>query len=177
MSKINIYDFLEQNGETKQYAIVEYDGKHQAVCFINNQSKDAIYVDCKDKWSDFALTLSHKILDDTGNIEEECLSVVESLLKPDTDRKAYYEQYIKPMIIDNVYWEILYVENIHPEVVGLHPPKEVDDIITVTKRECLLYMLDIESFEALRSKRDAMKNLRKHLASSDKPFTNVGIPN
>lgn len=64
MSKINVHDFLEQNGEDKQYAIVEYDGKKRAVCYINNDSKHAIYVNCKDKWSGFSLTLEGKVSDD-----------------------------------------------------------------------------------------------------------------
>ena len=36
---------------------------------------------------------------DNENIEEWCLSVADELLEPDVDRKEYYEQYMKPLII------------------------------------------------------------------------------
>lgn len=175
MSKINVHDFLELNGENKQYAIVEYDGKRKAVCYFNNDSKDAMYVNCKDKWSGFSLTLGYKTLGDTDNIEEECLSIVESLLKPDTDRKIYYEQYIKPMIIDNVYWEILYVENIE-----LRPPNEVDSIILITEKECLKYLMDVEyrkgveSVNSLKLKQEIKSNIANDLKQSN-DFDSVAI--
>lgn len=125
MCKINVYDFLEHNGEDKQYAIVEYDGERQAVCYINicyinNQSKDAEYVDCKDKWFTFSLTLGYKTLDDweilyvethlppkevdkiTLITERECLSYLMNVKFKESIESLKLKQEIKYKIVEDL---------------------------------------------------------------------------
>ena len=67
---------------------------------------------------------------------------------------------MKPLIIGNVLYDI-YCPQVAPYL-----PKEVDDIILITERECLLYLLDIETVESLKIKRDTKENLRKSLIAS-----------
>lgn len=119
MSKINIHDFLEQNGKSKQYAIVEYDGKCEYVCYFNNDSKDAMYVNCKDKWSGFFLTLGYKTLDDweilyveerppkeVDNIilitESECLSYLMNVKFKESIESLKLSQEIKNKIVEDL---------------------------------------------------------------------------
>lgn len=126
MNKVNVHDFLMNNAESMQYALVEYDGKRKAVCYFNNGSKDAMYVKCKDKWSGFLLTLGYKTLD---NLDD---------------------------------WEIIYVEE--------HPPKEVDNIILITERECLSYLIDVEfkeSIESLKLRQEIKNKIVEDLRQSN----------
>ena len=73
------------------------------------------------------------------------------------DRKKYCEQYMFPLIVGNALYDISCPQ------VAPYLPKEVDDIILVTERECLLYLLDMETVESLKIKRDTKENLRKSL--------------
>lgn len=88
--------------------------------------------------------------------------MAEELLEPDVDRKEYYEQYMKPLIVGNVLYDI-YCPQVAPYL-----PKEVDDIILITERECLLYLLDMESVESLKIKRDTKEGLRNSLIATSK---------
>lgn len=122
MRKINVHDFLELNGENKQYAIVEYDGKRKAVCYFNNDSKDAMYVNCKDKWSGFLLTLRYKTLDNLDDweiiyveerppkevdkitliTERDCLSYLMNVEFKESIESLKIEQEIKYKIIEDL---------------------------------------------------------------------------
>ena len=152
---MKVHDYLIKNVKSMQYAIVEYDGHIEAVYFVQHSHNGNPWFlespcnPCKE----YEFTKDE-------NIEEWCLSVADELLEPDVDRKEYYEQYMKPLIVGNVLYDI-YCPQVAPYL-----PKEVDDIILITERECLLYLLDIETVESLKIKRDTKKNLRKSLIAS-----------
>lgn len=157
MNKVNIQEILMQNGKETQYALVEYDGTIEAVYFVQHFHNGKPWFlespcnPCKE----------HEFTDNE-NIEEWCLSMAEELLEPDVDRKEYYEQYMKPLIVGNVLYDV-YCPQVAPYL-----PKEVDDIILITERECLLYLLDIESVESLKIKRETKENLLKSLIETGK---------
>lgn len=141
---IEVQDFLLQNADQFQYALVEHDGKTEAVYFVKHYHNDK-------PWfleSPCGLCTEHEF-GDNDNIEDWCLSVADELLEPDVDRKEYYEQHMKPLIVNNVLYDI-YCPQVDPYL-----PKEVDDIVPITERECLLYLLDIESAESLKAKRNS----------------------
>lgn len=148
----NIHDFLMQNAESMQYALVEYDGTIEAVYFVQHSHNGKPWFlespcnPCKEH--EFA---------DNENIEEWCLSMADELLEPDVDRKEYYKEFMKPLIVGNILYDI-YCPQVAPYL-----PKEVDDIILITERECLLYLLDMETVESLKLKRDSKGNLRNSL--------------
>lgn len=132
----NVQDFLLQNAESFQYALVKYNGKTEAVYFaMHYHDNKPWYLE-----SPCGLCTEYEFAENE-NIEEWCLTVADELLEPDVDRKEYYEKYMKPLIVDNVLYDI-YCPQVAPYL-----PKDVDDIIPITERECLLYLLDIESAE------------------------------
>lgn len=125
-----VQEFLLQNGEPFQYALVKYNGKTEAIYFVQHYHNNK-------PWfleSPCGLCSEHKFTDNE-NIEEWCLSVADELLEPDVDRKEYYEQYMKPLIMNNILYDI-YCPQVAPYL-----PEEVDDIKLITERECLLYLL------------------------------------
>ena len=126
----NVQDFLLQNGKPFQYALVKYDGKTEAVYFVKH------YHDNKPWYleSPCGLCVEYEF-SENENIEEWCLSVADELLEPDVNRKEYCEQHMKPLIVNNVLYDI-YCPQVAPYL-----PKEVDDIILITERECLLCLL------------------------------------
>ena len=155
MSKINVYDFLMQNDVSMQYTLVEYNGKTEATYFVRHYHNNK-------PWfleSLCGLCIEHKFAEGE-NIEEWCLSMADELLEPDVDRKEYYEQYMKPLIVNRVLYDI-YCPQTAPYL-----PKEVDDIILITERECLLYLLNMETADSLRTKRDSKESMRKGLIES-----------
>lgn len=146
MNKINVHDFLMQNNASIQYAIVEYDGKREATYFVRH------YYNNK-PWfleSPCSLCIEYEF-NEEENIEEWCLSVADELLESNADRKKYYEQYMKPMIVNRVLYDIYCPQT------ARYLPKEVDDIRLITERECLLYLLGVESIEKLKVKRNFNK--------------------
>ena len=82
---IVVQDFLLQNEEPFQYALVEHDGKTEAVYFVKHYYHDK-------PWfleSPCGLCTEREFAKNE-NLEEWCLSVADELLKPDVDRKEYY---------------------------------------------------------------------------------------
>ena len=154
---MKVHDYLIKNAESMQYALVEYDGHIEAVYFVQHSHNGNPWFmespcnPCKE----------HEFTDNE-NIEEWCLSVADELLEPDVDRKEYYEQYMKPLIIGNVFYDIDCPQ------VEPYLPKEVDDIILITERECLLFLVGIETVESLKIKRNTKGNLRKSLIENEK---------
>lgn len=148
----NIHDFLMQNAESMQYALVEYDEKTEVAYFVQHSHNGK-------PWfleSPCTLYVEHEFTNDE-NVEEWCLLVADELLEPDVDRKKYCEQYMFPLIVGNALYDISCPQ------VAPYLPKEVDDIILITERECLFYLLNLETAESLKIKRDSRANLRKRL--------------
>ena len=70
MSKVNIHDFLMQNAESMQYALVEYDGKTEVAYFVQHSHNGK-------PWfleSPCTFYVEHEFTNDE-NIEEWCLLV------------------------------------------------------------------------------------------------------
>lgn len=138
-----IHDYLMKNAKSMQYALVEYDGHIEAVYFVQHSYNGKLWF----LESPCIPCMEHEFADNQ-NKEEWCLSMADELLKPDVDRKEYYEKFMKPMIVGNVLYDIDCPQ------VAPYLPKEADDIILITERDCLLYLLDIETDESLKIKRD-----------------------
>lgn len=126
---VNVQDFLIQNAESFQYAIVKYDGRTEAVYFTEHDYKG------KDWFleSPCGLYEEHRF-SENKNIKEWCLSTADALLEPEANRIEYVEQYMLPLIVDNVLYDI-FCPQVEPYL-----PKMVDDIKLVTERECLFYL-------------------------------------
>ena len=97
----NVQDFLLQNNEPSQYALVQYNGETEAVYFVMH------YHDNKPWYLESPCEPCVEYeFSENENIEEWCLSVADELLKPDVNRKEYYEKHMKPLIEDNVLYDI-----------------------------------------------------------------------
>lgn len=139
MSKVNVRDFLKQNWEERrQYAFVEEDGNTALICF--SKFNDEIF------------------------LPYHCQHSVKRKLENDADVNKLLEnsrnkEYTQNMIVG----KILYKIN-HQLCKSFS--LEVDDIIPITERECLLYLLEIETVDSLRIKRDSKEKLQKCLVDS-----------
>ena len=130
---VNVQDFLIQNAESFQYAIVKYDGRTEAVYFTEHDYKG------KDWFLESPCGLyEEQRFSENENIKEWCLSTADALLEPEANRIEYVEQYMLPLIVDNVLYDI-FCPQVEPYL-----PKMVDDIKLVTERECLFYLLKNE---------------------------------
>ena len=128
---VNVQDFLKQNAESFQYAIVKYDGRTEAIYFTEHDYKGK-------NWfleAPCGLYEEHRF-SENENIKDWCLSAADALLDPEADRAEYVEQYMLPLIVDNVLYDI-FCPQVEPYL-----SKMVDDIKLVTERECLLYLLE-----------------------------------
>ena len=85
-----------------------------------------------------------------------CQVYVKYMFKKDSDKK----EHMKNMIVGNILYEI------YAPQTSICLPQNVDDIILITKRECLFYLLDMETVESLKLKRDSKENLRSNLIDS-----------
>lgn len=128
---VNVQDFLIQNAESFQYAIVKYDEQTEAIYFTEHDYKGK-------NWfleSPCGLYEEHRF-SENENIKDWCLSTADALLEPEVDRTEYVEQFMLPLIVDNILYDI-FCPQVEPYL-----PKMVDDIKIVTERKCLLYLLE-----------------------------------
>lgn len=128
---INIQNFLKQNTNTGTYALVTYNGKTEAIWFARlNNGKDLWYLE-----SDCSL---YRICDVNKNIDDFCKKYMEDNidLEEGENIEDYINLFVKPMIVENVFYEIINFQT--PPFL----PKEVDDIKLVSERECLLFILN-----------------------------------
>ena len=136
MKIVNIHDFLMQKDVFYSYALVKYEDKTEVVYFVRH------YNDNK-PWfleSPCYICTKHEFdsNDDNDDLENWCLELADELLEPDADRKEYYEKYMEPLIVGRVLYDIDCPQ------VSPYLPREVEDIILITERECLFYLLGIE---------------------------------
>lgn len=130
MSKVNVHDFLMQNGKETQYAIVEDGERIKIARFVKyDNNEESIF------------------------LPYSCQVYVKYMFKKDGDKI----EHMKNMIVGNILYEIYCPQT------SICLPKKVDDIILITERECLLYLLDMETVGSLKLKRDSKKNLRNSL--------------
>ena len=85
-----------------------------------------------------------------------CQVYVKYMFKKDGDKI----EHMKNMVVGNILYEIYCPQT------SICLPQKVDDIILITERECLLYLLDMESAESLRIKRDSKESMRRGLIES-----------
>ena len=134
---INLKQYLrDKNLDFGTYALVTYEGKTEPTWFANigtsfNQSGDT------NDWFLESPCCLYKIADvgeDTNTFVKEYMNDV-MCLEEGESKDEYINNYILPMIIDNVMYEI---ENFQ---CAPYLPELVDDIKLMTERECLEWML------------------------------------
>lgn len=127
--KINIQKFLkEQDIKVGTYAIIHYGNNIETVYF----SKYHMNEKC---WFLESPCELRKICD--INQEKDFIKYyMQTIILENGVKEAdYIKEFINPMIIDGVFYEI---ENYQ---CAPYLPSEVDKIRLITERECLLYML------------------------------------
>ena len=135
---INIKEFLLQNGKETQYALVEYDERIIPIYFVKEYDRNYIPYICQ--------PFVKKILKNNADINK-------------TLTNSANKEHTRNMIVNNFLYEISW------SLFKTFLPV-TDDIILITERECLLYLLELESAKSLRTKRDSKENLRKGLIDS-----------
>ena len=157
MSKINVHEFLMQNGKETQYAIVKYN--------INNSERIMpFYFIYDDNEKEFLPYLCYLL--ETGEY------------KNNNEAKEFFEFFVQKsnsFIKENhiVINEFIYEIN-KDRLLVLFLPKEVDVIIPITEKEFILYTLEFEPIilykwnlsESLDMKWDSKESMRKGLIDS-----------
>lgn len=134
---INVQDFLKENiskDSIGEYASVLYDGKKIFVYFAH------YILDGEDFFLESPCSL-YKVSDVKGDVDKFCKNFVNETIEEFedcVDIDLYIEQFVKPMIVDNILYEI---ENFQCEPFL---PKLVDDIKLITERECLKELLNLK---------------------------------
>lgn len=126
---INVKEYLKEHmpeDSIGQYAIVSYDGDEDLIYFAH------IQLESGEVFTESPCTL-YKVADVKGDIDSFCKHYVEDLLELEdgVDKEEYIEEFVKPMIVNGVFYEI---ENFQclPFL-----PKEVESIKFITEKECL----------------------------------------
>lgn len=136
---INLEEFLLKNiceDEMGSYALVTYNGMVEATWFTNfcNLIDGEVFF----LESPCELYKVFKVGDDVDKFCKEYMKGID-LLDGATEENAerdYIENFIKPMIYNDWFYEI---NNFQTDP---YLPKEVDDIKLISKRECLMWLLE-----------------------------------
>lgn len=130
---INVKEYLKEHmpeNSIGQYAIVTYDGEEDLIYFAH------IMLESGEVFTESPCTL-YKIADVKEDIDVFCKNYIKNVLELEdgTDEDDYIKKYIKPMIVNGVFYEI---ENFQclPFL-----PKEVESIKFITEKECLEELL------------------------------------
>ena len=127
---INVKEFLLKNiTDFRTYALVTYNNKIEATWFSKHNFEG-------EDWfleSPCVLYVMAKV---TEPIDKFAIKYVTDLLEDGSDVENYINKHIKPMIINDILYEI---ENFQ---CSPYLPKELDEIKLVSERECLIYMLN-----------------------------------
>lgn len=130
---VNVQEFLsKQNIDVGAYALVTYDNKTEPTYFCAY---------CGGAYVLESRCELYKMEDVESDVETFCKEIgskIEKIhrLKAGEIGEEYIDKFIKPMIIDNVLYEI---ENFQ---CSPYLPDEVDDIKIMSERECLEYMIN-----------------------------------
>lgn len=128
---INVQEFLKENMKGFDcYCLVTYDNETYPIHFNRHNFNG-------EDWFLESPCEVYTVSKNCGDIySEKWINYVKSLLEEGEDIKDYIKNYLEPMIVDNVLYEI--------EAFQCEPylPKEVDNIKIITERECLLYVLE-----------------------------------
>lgn len=127
---INIERFLLGNNINQgTYALVTYNNITEATWFTR-------YNFGQGDWFLESPCELYRIMEIEEPIDEFAKKWVDGLLEDGEDEQEYIEQWVLPMIVDNVLYQI---ENFQ---CSPYLPKEVDDIKLVSERECLEYLIN-----------------------------------
>ena len=139
---INYEKFLNDNAKKESYgtyAIVKYNGIKEATYFQHVWNDEyglwfkpapcSLYVigECKNPYSEEWVEYFKELLEDGESVEDE-----ESV-------EGYIEEYVKPMIMGDILYEIDHFQCMP------YLPDEVDDIIIVSERKCLEWLVNHNS--------------------------------
>lgn len=130
VSGIDYNEFLSrQDIELGTYALVTTNGQEKVVWFSKIELGDsALYLD-------HACYL-YEIDKVQGDIDEFAREYAASLLEDEKEIKEHIEKYIKPMIVDGVYYDIEHLQG------ASYLPNRVEDIKIITERECLEFLVN-----------------------------------
>lgn len=127
---INVHDFLKENiNECGSFAFVTIDNDKIPLWFSRlNNGKDIWFLESE--------CCVFRICD-VKNIKEFCNEYIKDLLEEGEDEQAYINKFILPMIVDNVFYEIVNFET------APFLPQEVENIELTTEHDCLLAILTL----------------------------------
>lgn len=122
---VNLKNFLlKSNIDFGAYALVTYNGRTEPTWFSKYGYDWFLESPCE---------LRIVTEDPTDRFIEEYVS---ELLEDEVDTDSYINEFIKPMIINNILYEI---ENYQ---CSPYLPEYVDEVRLINERECLIYILD-----------------------------------
>lgn len=122
---VNVKEFFKDKTES-MYALVTYGGSTYPIYFANAggwflESPCELYL--------------LKEFKDKQDADEFCKAVAEEEVEDSAYVMPYIEKFMKPMIVNNRFYEI---ENFQ---VAPYLPEFVENIVEVAERDCLLFML------------------------------------
>ena len=132
---INYEEFLLNNINKEQcgtYAIVTYNGIEEATYFQH------VYDEIYGLWFMPSPCILYKIGKCENPYDKKWYDYFKELLEEGESVEDYIKEYVKPMIIGNVLYEI---ENFQ---CLPYLPKEVDNIRIISERKCLEWLVNIE---------------------------------
>lgn len=127
---VNVKEFLlKRNIGLGTYALITYNNKIEPTYFtkynfgegdwfLESPCQLSKFEEIKEPIDDYLKTYTEDVLD---------------MLEDEEDTKQYIEEFIKPMIIDNVLYDIANFQ------CSPYLPEDVDDIKLISARECLEY--------------------------------------
>ena len=133
---INYEKFLNDNADKESYgtyAIVKYDGMEEATYFQH------VWDDKYGLWFMPSPCMLYEIGECENPYSEEWIEYFKELLEDDDSVEDYIKEYVKPMIIGDILYEI---ENFQ---CMPYLPDEVDDIRIISERKCLEWLVNHNS--------------------------------
>jgi len=131
---VNLKEFLLKcNMEIGEYALVTYDNRIEPTWFniFNFDNGDWFLESPCGLYEVMKINDNQTIDQFCQDFMSECVSLLE-----DANEEEYINEFVKPMIVNGVLYEI---EN---SQCAPYLPKFVDDIKIISERECLEYMLN-----------------------------------
>lgn len=135
---IDYEKFLNDNTKKEScetYAIVKYNGKEEATHFHH------VWDDKGGLWFKPAPCSLYVIGECKNPYSKEWIEYFKELLENDESVEDYIEEYVKPMIMGEVLYEIEYFQCMP------YLPDEVDDIRIISERKCLEWLVNHNSLK------------------------------
>ena len=131
-----LYDYLIKNmalEESECYALVKYADKEEVMHFTKYYMMNGVY------FQESPCVL-HKIKEIQGDIDTFCNDYAEEILTSLEEKDNFIEEMVKPMIVNNILYEI--------EIIQKPPfiPRTLKSIKKITEREALLKLIERGEF-------------------------------